>query len=155
MFTILNGYRYNIHFVSMLLSEMVTSAEINLINLYQYTLKIIQKQSKPPRKQNFRTALSLSSSTFTSFTVLRIISCAVPRNQAHLKSGSWSKEVLNVTVFLVYSAQASVTENCSTYPCLTDTERIISRFLQQVQINARHHNLCLHHNQPHALHLHQ
>ena len=41
MFTILNGYRYNIHFVSMLLSEMVTSAEINLINLYQYTLKII------------------------------------------------------------------------------------------------------------------
>ena len=41
MFTmmILNGYRYNIHFVSMLLSEMVTSAEINLINLYQYTLK--------------------------------------------------------------------------------------------------------------------
>ena len=47
MFTILNGYRYNIHFVSLWLSEMVTSAEINLINLYQYTLKIIQKQSYP------------------------------------------------------------------------------------------------------------
>ena len=47
MFTILNGYRYNIHFVSMLLSEMVTSAEINLINLYQYTLKNIKKQSMP------------------------------------------------------------------------------------------------------------
>ena len=31
MFTILNEYRYNIHFVSMLLSEMVTSAKINLI----------------------------------------------------------------------------------------------------------------------------
>ena len=49
MLTILNGYRYNIHFVSMLLSEMVTSAEINLVNLYQSTLKIIQKQSMPPR----------------------------------------------------------------------------------------------------------
>ena len=49
MFTILNGYRYNTHFVSMLLSEMATSAELNLINLYQYTLKIIQKQSMPPR----------------------------------------------------------------------------------------------------------
>ena len=48
MFTILNGYRYNIHFVSVLLSEMVTSAEINLINLYQYTLKNIQNQSMPP-----------------------------------------------------------------------------------------------------------
>ena len=49
MLTILNGYRYNIHVVSMLLSEKVTSAEINLINLYQYTLKLIQKQSMPPR----------------------------------------------------------------------------------------------------------
>ena len=48
MFTILNGYRNNIHFVSMLLSEMVTSAEINLINL-QYTLEIIRKQGMPPR----------------------------------------------------------------------------------------------------------
>ena len=48
MFTILNGYRYNIHFVSVLLSEMVRSAEINLINLYQYTLKNIQNQSMPP-----------------------------------------------------------------------------------------------------------
>ena len=47
MFTILNGYKYNIHFVSMLLSEMVTFAEIKLINLYQYTLKNIQKQSMP------------------------------------------------------------------------------------------------------------
>ena len=47
MFTILNGYRYNIYFVSMLLSEMVTSAEINLINRYQYTLKNIQKQNMP------------------------------------------------------------------------------------------------------------
>ena len=42
MFTTLNGYRYNINFVSMLLSEMVTSTEIKLINLYQYTLQIIQ-----------------------------------------------------------------------------------------------------------------
>ena len=42
MFTILNGYRYNIHFVSILLSEMVISAEINLINNHQYTLEIIQ-----------------------------------------------------------------------------------------------------------------
>ena len=140
----------------MLFSEMVTSAEINLINLYQYTLKIIKKQSMPPRQQNFRTALSFSSSTFTSFTVLRIIGCAVPRNQAHLKSGSWSKEVLNATAFLVYPAQVSVTENCiTTYPCLTDTKRILSRFLQQVQIKTRHHNLCLHHNHPQALHLHQ
>ena len=46
-FTILNGCRYNIHFVSMLLSEMVTSAEINLINLYQYSLKIIQNRACP------------------------------------------------------------------------------------------------------------
>ena len=126
----------------MFFSEMVTSAEINLINIYQYTLKIIQKQSMPLRYQKFRTVLSFSSSTFTSFTVLRIIGCAVPRNQAHLKSGSWSKGVLNATVFLVYPAHASVKENCiATYRCLTDTERIISRFLQQVQINARHHNL--------------
>ena len=129
-FTILTGYRYNIHLLSMLLPEMVTSAEINLINLYQYTLKIIQKQSMPPRYQNFRTALSFSSSTFTPFTVLRIIGSDVPRNQAHLKLGSWSKEVLKSTVFLVYPAQASITENCNaTYPCLTDTERILSRFL--------------------------
>ena len=91
MLTILNGYKYNIHFVSMLLSEMVTSAKIKVINLSIYFKKIIQKQSMPPRQQNFRTALSFSPLTFTSLTVLPIIGCAVPRNRAHLKSGSWSK----------------------------------------------------------------
>ena len=48
LFTFLNGYRYSIHFVYMLLSEMVTSVGINLINLNQYTLEIIQNQSMPP-----------------------------------------------------------------------------------------------------------
>ena len=47
-FTILNGYIYNIHFVSMLLSEMVTSAEINLINLYQYNFKNYSKTDACP-----------------------------------------------------------------------------------------------------------
>ena len=111
MFTILNKYRYNIHFVSMLLSKMVTSAEINLINLYQYTLKLFKNRACPLNSKTLGQPSNFSSSTLTSFNVLRIIGCAVPRNQVHLKSGLWSKKVLNATVFLVYPAQASITEN--------------------------------------------
>ena len=48
MFTILNGYKYNIHFGSVLLSGMVTSAETKLINLYQYTLKKVFKNRARP-----------------------------------------------------------------------------------------------------------
>ena len=59
MFTILNGYRYNIHFVSMLLSEMVTSAEINLINLYQYTLKRYSKTEQAPLIAELQDSLKL------------------------------------------------------------------------------------------------
>ena len=47
----------------------------------------------------------------------------------------------NSTEFLMHSAN---TEDCiATYSCLTDTTGVLSRFLQQVQINARHQNLCL------------
>ena len=129
MFTILNGYGYNILFLCCYLkwSHLLNKLDKSL-SIY---FKNIQKQRCPLDSRNLgQPLLSFSSSTFTSFTVLPIIGCAVPRSQAHLKSGSWSKEVLNATVFLVYPAQATVTENCiATYPCLTDTEKILSRFL--------------------------
>ena len=55
----------------------------------------------------------------------------------------------------MYPSQAATTEDCiATYSCLTDTARILSRFIQQVQIHTRHHNLSLPHIQPHALLLH-
>ena len=114
MFTILNGYKYNIHFVSMLLSEMVTSAETKLINLYQYTLKKVFKSRACP----------LDSRTLGSHKLfiinLHLIHC--PSNDRLCFSKElgaaeiriMEQGVLNSTVFLVYPAQASVTENCTT-----------------------------------------
>ena len=53
---------------------------------------------------------------------------------------------LDATAFLVYPSQAATTEDCiATYSFLTDTAGVLSRFLQQVQIHARHHYLCLPH----------
>ena len=54
---------------------------------------------------------------------------------------------LNATAFLMHPALAATTEDCirATNFWLTDTTGVLSRFLQHVQINARHHNLCLPH----------
>ena len=69
---------------------------------------------------------------------------AVPKHRAHLKSGSVRKGPLMSLHFLciLHHKQPS---HIATYSCLTDATRILSRFPQQFQINARHHNLCLRH----------
>ena len=71
---------------------------------------------------------------------------AVPKHRAHLKSGSVRKGPLMPLHFLCiwHHKQSSHFATC-TYSYLTDATRILSRFPQQVQINARHHNLCLRH----------
>ena len=81
---------------------------------------------------------------------------ALPSHRAHLKSWSGRKGPLDVIAFLVYPAQTATTGDCiATYSFLTDSTGIFSRFLQQVQIQARDHNLCLSHvhSQAHLLYL--
>ena len=59
-----------------------------------------QHKACPLDRKSLETASSFSLSTFTSFTLLPSIGRAVPRHQAHLKSGSGRKGPLDAIAFL-------------------------------------------------------